>query len=241
MLGYLRSVLWMCPLIVVATAVMWTVSLGASLFDRTGRLQHKVAVAWARMLLRICMIRVDVLGAETLDPDQQYVFVSNHSSLVDTPVMFGSMPREFRILARHGLWKIPFIGWHLNRAGHVPVERENPRAAARSLALAAEKLRGGSSLLIFPEGGRTREATMRRFKAGAAAIAIQAQHPIVPMALVGTRKILPPNSAHLHPGRAELRVGKPVATTGLTNYDVAQLMRDVQETVAKLSEPPLKK
>ncbi len=241
MLGYLRSVLWMCPLIAVATVFMGTVSLGASLFDRTGRLQHRVAVAWARMLLRICMIRVDVLGAENLDPNQQYVFVSNHFSLVDTPVMFGSMPREFRILAQHGLWKIPFLGWHLNRAGHVPVERENPRAAARSLAHAAEKLRGGLSLLIFPEGGRTRAATMRRFKPGAAAIAIQAQHPIVPMALVGTHKILPPSSAHLHPGRAELRVGKPVATTGLTNRDAAHLMRDVQETVAKLSEPPLRK
>ena len=239
MLSYLRSVLWMCPLIAVATAFMWAVSLAVSLFDGTGRLQHKVAVAWARMLLRICMIRVDVLGAETLDRDQQYVFVSNHSSLVDTPVMFGSMPREFRILARHGLWKVPFVGWHLNRAGHVPVERENPRAAARSLGHAAEKLRDGSSLLIFPEGGRTREAKMRRFKQGAAAIAIQAQQPIVPMALVGTRKILPPNSAHLHPGRAELRVGKPIPTVGLTNRDAVQLMRDVQQTVGVLAEPPL--
>ena len=229
----------MCPLIFMATGFMWSVSLGASLFDRTGRLQHKVAVAWGRMLLRICMIRVDVLGAEKLDADQQYVFVSNHFSLVDTPVMFGSMPREFRILARHGLWKIPFIGWHLNRAGHVPVERENPRAAARSLAHAAEKLRDGTSLLIFPEGGRTREATMRRFKQGAGAIAIQAQQPIVPMALVGTRKILLPNSAHLHPGHAELRVGKPIPTVGLTSRDAAQLMRDVQETVAALAEPPL--
>ena len=239
MLSYLRSVLWMCPLIAVATAFMWTVSLGASLFDRTGRLQHKVAVTWARMLLRICIIRVDVLGAEKLEPTQEYVFVSNHSSLVDTPVMFGSMPREFRMLARHGLWRVPFIGWHLNRAGHIPVERENPRAAARSLGRAAQKLRDGSSLLIFPEGGRTREAAMRRFKAGAAAVAIQAQHPIVPMALVGTRKILPPNSAHLHPGRAELRLGKPIPTVGLTNRDAAQLMRDVQQIVGVLAEPPL--
>ena len=239
MFSYLRSVLWMCPLIALTTAVMGTVSLGASLFDRTGRLQHKVAVAWGRMLLRICMIRVDVLGAEKLEPHQQYVFVSNHFSLVDTPVMFGSMPREFRILARHGLWKIPFLGWHLNRAGHVPVERENPRAAARSLGDAAQRLGDGSSLLIFPEGGRTRQATMQRFKPGAAAIAIQAQQPIVPMALVGTRKILPPNSAHLHPGRAELRVGKPLPTAGLTSRDAAQLMRDVQETVATLAEAPL--
>ncbi len=239
MFSYLRSVLWMCPLIAVATTVMGTISLGASLFDRTGRLQHNVAVAWARMLLRICMIKVDVIGAEKLDPNQVYVFVSNHFSLVDTPLMFGSMPRPFRILARHGLWKVPFLGWHLNRAGHVPVERENPRAAARSLIHAADKIKEGFSLLIFPEGGRTRQPTMRSFKSGAARIAIQAGCPIVPMAIVGTRKILPPSSAHLHPGRAELRIGDPIPTSGMKGSDSAKLIRDIQATVGELSERPV--
>ena len=239
MFSYLRSVLWMCPLIGLATVFMGTVSLGASLFDRTGSLQHKVAAAWGRLLLRICMVRVDVVGAENLVPNQQYVFVSNHFSLIDTPAMFGSMPREFRILARADLWRIPFLGWHLKRAGHIPVERRNPRGAARSMADAAESLRAGSSLLIFPEGGRTRQATMRPFKHGAAAIAIQAECPIVPMVLLGTRKILPPNSAHLHPGRAELRIGQPVSTSGLTNRDSGRLIADVQEIVTKLSDPPM--
>ena len=239
MFSYLRSVLWMCPLIGVATTVMGTISLGASLFDRTGRLQHKVAVAWARMLLRICMIKVDVIGAEKLDPNQVYVFVSNHFSLVDTPLMFGSMPREFRILARHGLWRVPFLGWHLNRAGHVPVERENPRAAVRSLTHAADKVREGFSLLIFPEGGRTRQATMRPFKSGAARIAIQAGCPIVPMAIVGTRKILPPSSAHLHPGRAELRIGDPVPTGGRKGSAATEMIREIQAIVGELSEAPV--
>lgn len=239
MFSYLRSVLWMCPLIGVATAVMWAISMLTSLFDGSGRLQHKVAVAWARMLLRICMIRVEVIGAEKLDPNQVYVFVSNHFSLVDTPLMFGSMPREFRILARHGLWKVPFIGWHLNRAGHVPVERENPRAAARSLIHAADKVKEGFSLLIFPEGGRTRQPTMRPFKSGAARIAIQAGCPIVPMAIVGTRKVLPPNSAHLHPGRAELRIGDPVPTSGFAGSDGPKLIRDIQAIVSGLSGHPV--
>ena len=236
MFSYLRSVLWMCPLLGVATVAMGTISLCTSLFDRTGRLQHKVAAAWGRMLLRICMIRVDVSGAERLNSDQVYVFVSNHFSLVDTPLMFGSMPREFRILARHNLWKIPFLGWHLNRAGHVPVERESPSSAARSLAHAVSRMEEGFSLLIFPEGGRTRQATMRRFKSGAARIAIQAGCPIVPMAIVGTRKILPPNSAHLHPGRAELRIGEPLPTEGLTMRDAAELIRKLQRVVEDLAQ-----
>ena len=235
MLSHLRSVLWMCPLIGISVVVMGSVSLLASLFDATGRMQHRVAVLWARIVLRICVVRVKVSGAENLDPDRSYVFCCNHFSLIDTPVMFGNMPREFRVLARHNLWKIPFLGWHLNRAGHIPVHRESPRAAARNIGEAAERLRAGQSILMFPEGGRTRQPVMRRFKPGAAYIAIKAQVPIVPMALVGTRKILPPASSHLHPGTAELRVGKPIPTTGLPSRDANRLIAEVHEEVGKLA------
>ena len=235
MLSYLRSVLWMCPMIGLSVLVMATISMTASLFDPTGRLQHKVAVTWARMVLKICLVKIDVVGAEKLDPAQPYVFVSNHFSLIDTPVMFGRMPRDFRIMARHGLWLVPFLGWHLNRAGHIPVNRENPRAAVRNIGEAAERVRGGTSILLFPEGGRTRQPIMRRFKPGAAHIAISAGVPVVPMALVGTRKILAPNSAHLHPGRAELRVGTPMPTAGEAGRNAKRMMADVQQAVAKLA------
>ena len=235
MLSYLRSVLWMCPMIGLSVLGMGSISIIASLFDPTGRLQHKVAMTWARMVLKICLVKIDVVGAEKLDPAQPYVFVSNHFSLIDTPVMFGRMPRDFRIMARHDLWRIPFLGWHLNRAGHLPVHRENPRAAVRNIGEAAERVRRGTSILLFPEGGRTREPVMRRFKPGAAHIAIRAGVPIVPMALVGTRKILAPNSAHLHPGRAELRVGTPMPTTGEAGRGAKQLIADAQQEVARLA------
>ena len=238
MLSYLRSILWMCPLIGLSVVFMGSISLACSLFDATGRWQHRVAVLWGRMVLAICMVKVDVLGSENLEPGQVYVFCSNHFSLIDTPLMFGCMPREFRILARHGLWKIPFLGWHLNRAGHVPVHRENPREASRNIGQAAAKIRQGYCVLIFPEGGRTREETMRQFKPGAGYVAIRAQVPVVPTAIVGTRKILPPNSAHLHPGRAELRVGKPIPTAGLTNRDAKALMERIRGEIAALSERP---
>ncbi len=237
-LSHARSVLWMCPLIGVATVVMGTISLLSSAFDSTGALQHKVAVAWARMLLRICMVKVDVIGARRLDPAENYVFCSNHFSLIDTPLMFGSMPRPFRILARHGLWKIPFLGWHLDRAGHMPVNRENPREAAKNIDQAAKKIQTGYSILLFPEGGRTRADRMRPFKPGAAHIAIRAGAPIVPMAIVGTRKILPPGSSHLHPGRAELRIGDPIPTTGMTNRDGKALIRAVQDQVGRIAAAP---
>ena len=235
LLSHIRSVFWMCPLIGVATVFMGTVSMFSSIFDATGGLQHKVAVAWARMLLRITMVKVDVIGAERLDPNTHYVFCSNHFSLIDTPLMFGSMPREFRILARHGLWRIPFLGWHLDRAGHLPVNRENPREAVKNIDAAAQKIRSGYSILLFPEGGRTRGETMRPFKPGAAHIAIRAGAPIVPMAIVGTRKILPPGSSHLHPGRAELRIGEPIPTEGLHNRDGKRVIQEVQAEVARIA------
>jgi 1-acyl-sn-glycerol-3-phosphate acyltransferase len=224
----------MVPLIAIATVVMGTISLFSSFFDSTGALQHKIAVAWARMLLRITMVRIDVIGAQRLDPNRHYVLVSNHFSLIDTPVMFGSMPRPFRILARHGLWRIPFLGWHLNRAGHIPVRRERPRDAVAVYPVAAQKIRDGYSLLIFPEGGRTRHDDMSRFKPGAAYIAIAAQCPIVPMAIVGTREILPPGSSNLRPGRGELRIGEPISTEGLERGDAKELMKRVREEVARI-------
>lgn len=234
--SHLRSVLWMCPLIGLSVLVMGSISLVASLFDGTGRLQHRVAAAWGRMVLAICMVKVEVSGRDKLDPNQNYVFCSNHFSLIDTPLMFGVMPREFRILARDNLWKIPFLGWHLRRAGHLPVQRENPRAAVRNVALAAEKLQGGMSILLFPEGGRTREDRMRPFKTGVAHIAIKAGVPVVPMAIVGTREILAPSSSHLHPGTARLIVGEPITTDGLRNRDAVEFTKRVQAAVAGLYE-----
>lgn len=233
-LSHARSVLIMIPWVVVATIFMGAVSLVCSFFDSTGRLQHKVAVTWARGLIKGFLVKVDVIGARRLDPNQAYVFVSNHFSLVDTPLMFGYMPREFRIMARHGLWGIPFLGWHLNRAGHVPVNRENPREALKSIGRAADKLRDGWSILLFPEGGRTREEVMRPFKPGAAYIAIAAGVPIVPMAIVGTRNVLAPSSTHLRPGRAELRVGEPISTAGMKNRDGKELIAKVQSVIQEI-------
>ena len=226
----------MCPLIGLSVLVMGSISLVASLFDGTGRLQHRVAVAWGRMVLAICRVKVEVSGKEKLDPNQNDDFCSNHYSLIDTPLMFGSMPREFRILARDNLWKIPFLGWHLKRAGHLPVQRENPREAVRNIALAAEKIQSGFSILLFPEGGRTREDRMRPFKTGVAHIAIKAGVPVVPMAIVGTREILPPSSSHLHPGTARLIVGDPIPTDGLKNRDAVEFTKRLQAEVAALYE-----
>ena len=196
------------------TSFMGFLSLLSSLADSRGRLQHAVARAWGRMLMAVFLVDVRLIGAESLVQDEPQVIASNHFSLLDTPLMFGFLPLSFRILARDGLWKIPFIGWHLGRAGHLPVNRVNPRRAARNIESAARKVRDGRSILVFPEGGRRRGASMRRFKTGAAHIAIKSGVPLVPVAISGTGEILPPGSWHLRPGVAEVRIGKPIRTAG---------------------------
>ena len=226
-------------MLLVSTTVMGVASLLSSFFDGRGVAQHKIASAWGRQLLALFGVDMRVVGAENLDPNQHYVFVSNHFSLIDTPVMFASMPRPFRILAHYELWKIPFIGWHLKRAGHLPVNREDPREAVKNIAAAAEKIKSGYSILLFPEGGRTRGETMRPFKPGAAYIAIQAGVRIVPMALLGTRKILAPGSTHLRPGPVELRIGKPVPTEALNRREGKKLIERIKQEIGRMSESPL--
>ena len=228
----------MVPLLALITCVMGLLSLLASVIDSRGEMQHRVASAWGRTLMAVFLVETRLCGSERLASGQSYVFASNHFSLIDTPLMFGLMPRPFRILARSGLWKIPFIGWHLQRAGHLPVDRTNPRVAARNIAYAADRVREGRSILIFPEGGRRRGDTMRRFKTGAAHIANQAGVPIVPVAIAGTRRILPPGSLHLRPGIAEVRIGEPIPTAGANRTSANALTDRVREAIENLAADP---
>src|SRR6185437_5707317 len=153
----LRGLFFADPCIVLATAVYGTISLIISFFDRqrNGIAQHRVAQAWARMLLRVSGVRVRVEGLEQIDANASYVFISNHLSYMDTPVALANIPVQFRFLAKRGLFQIPLLGTHLSRAGHIPVPREDPRASVKTMQVAAEKIREKKiSLLIFPEVGR---------------------------------------------------------------------------------------
>src|SRR5438270_2277736 len=188
----LRGVLFADPGVVLATIFFGTISLIVSFFDQTGTVQIRVARAWARTLLAVSGVRVRVEGLAQIDPQGSYVFISNHLSYMDTPVALAHIPVQFRFLAKRGLFQIPFLGQHLGRAGHIPVPREDPRAAVKVMQLAAETIqRKKISLLIFPEGGRSHDGQLRPFKEGGAYIAIRAGVPVVPLAIVGTRKVLP--------------------------------------------------
>jgi len=226
----LRGLLIADPAIVLATIFFGTVSLIVSFFDNTGVLQIRVARGWARTLLAVSGVRVHVEGLDGIDPAASYVFISNHLSYMDTPVVLAHIPAQFRFLAKRGLFQIPFLGTHLSRAGHIPVPREDPRAAVKTLQVAAETIRRKNiSMLIFPEGGRSHDGHLRPFKEGGAYIAIRAGVPIVPVVIIGTREILPFGGAIVLSGEVKLRILPSIDTSQMTLKERGPLTEQLRE------------
>jgi 1-acyl-sn-glycerol-3-phosphate acyltransferase len=233
----LRSLLITDPLIILATLMYWAASQAASLFDATGRKQARIASAWGRALLRIGRVKVKVEGLEKISTEGSYVFVSNHLSYMDTPVFLANIPVQFRFLAKLGLFQIPFLGWHLKRAGHIPVPRGDARAAVKTMSIAAQIVRErGISLLVFPEGGRSRDGSLGAFKEGAAYIAIQAGVPLVPVGVKGTREVLPFGSGHIQKGNVTVRIGDPIPTDQASPRDRVRLTAELRHQILALQE-----
>jgi 1-acyl-sn-glycerol-3-phosphate acyltransferase len=232
---WLRALLITDPLVILATIFFGTLNLIVSFFDRAGNVQIAIARNWSRVLLALSGVRVHVEGLEKIDPHAGYVLAANHVSYMDIPVMLAFIPLQYRFLAKQGLFKIPFLGNHLARAGHIPVYREDARASLKTMSAAADMIRKrGVSILIFPEGGRSRSGELQPFKDGGAYIAIKAGVPIVPVALKGMREILPMGSWQMRSGRVELRIGDPISTAGLTLKDRGRLTEQTHEQIAGL-------
>jgi 1-acyl-sn-glycerol-3-phosphate acyltransferase len=234
-MAVLRALLLTDPYIIVSTVFFATISFFVSLFDSAGNSQIAVARMWARMILLVSGVTVKSSGLEKLEPGGGYVFAANHSSYMDTPVILSTILVQFRFLAKSGLFKIPFMGSHLKRAGHIPVPREDPRAAVRTMTEAAKNIREkGISMLIFPEGGRTPDGELKPFKEGGAYIAIRAGVPIVPVAITGTRAVVPIHSGIVRSGKVVLQIGEPIETANLTLKDRERVTEQVRQQIATM-------
>ena len=209
------------------TSVFGCMSLAASCLEKDGRMQHNIARLWARTSLRIAGAPVTVIGRENLLPVA--VYTSNHTSFMDTPLVFSSLPFQFRILAKQSLWKWPFIGWHLNRSGQIPVDEESGSGSVAGLNRAIRALKSGMPLFIFPEGGRTKDGQVQPFMRGPAYISIRARVPLVPIALIGTFELLPIHTHHFRPRPVKLVIGKPIDPSSYT-------IRQTDELTAKLRD-----
>jgi len=237
--GYVRSWIWTIPAASVVTAVLITTAVATSPFAPAGRWQTRLYRLWARAVLALFGARVRVSGGERLSPRGHYVFVSNHLSLADTPVMLHALPVPFKFLAKRELLRVPFIGWYLRRAGHLTVDRRSVRSSIESLNEAARLIREHSlSVLIFAEGRRSPDGTLQPFKDGAAWLAIESGAEAVPVAILGTDRVLPAKDSCILPGDVEVRIGAPLAPAGFTLRERGAFTGLLEERVRALLPAP---
>jgi 1-acyl-sn-glycerol-3-phosphate acyltransferase len=222
----------------VITIVTGSLALLVSFFDKSGRMQQRVARVWARGQVWGAGCSLAVRGAENLGKCPVAVYASNHTSYMDTPVVFASLPFQFRILAKKELWPIAFIGWYLDRSGQIPIDTVNPRATLSSLGLGVKALRSGMPLFVFPEGARTPNGELQTFLSGAAYLAIRAQVPVVPIALSGVYDLLPIHTRHLFPGKLTLTAGKPIETNGMNLRQTEELTLRIRSAIEELRGDP---
>jgi 1-acyl-sn-glycerol-3-phosphate acyltransferase len=227
---WLRTVFFLIPAISVYTIVLGAVSLVSTVFDRSGDFGHRCARAWSWLILKTTGVRVTVVGLERLDPSRSYVFAANHQSIYDIPIVFASLPFQLRIIAKESLGKIPFMGWHLLRAGHVLVDRSNPGAGV--LKKMARLVAAGHSLIVFPEGTRSVDGAVGRFKGGSFVIALHSALPVVPITLTGSRHVMTKGELTVRPGDVSLVVHEPIETSALARDSVRDLAERVRTTVA---------
>jgi 1-acyl-sn-glycerol-3-phosphate acyltransferase len=230
-LSYIRSLAITAPLIFLYTGIMGSISLASSLVDSSGKLQHSCARIWSRLILWTSGIRVKVEGLDHLQPNAPYILCANHQSHMDTPIMLAALPFQFRFAAKKELFRLPFLGWHLRRSGHVAIDRGNPHAAMKSLREATDKIRRGMPVVIFPEGGTSVDGRIKPFKRGGFLLATESLADVVPVTIRGSRKVLVPKTHHVRRGEVEVELGAPVSTVGASPSEIAVRVHD--EIVAR--------
>ena len=208
-----RTVFFLIPAIGVYTIVLGTISILSSLVDPSGDFGHRCARAWAWLILQTTGVRVTVRGLERLERDRSYVFASNHQSIYDIPIVFASLPLQLRIVAKASLGSFPFLGWHLRRTGHLLVDRKNPGAGI--VKKMARLVGGARSLIVFPEGTRSADGRVGRFKGGMFLVAIDAGLPVVPVSIAGSRHVMLKGRLMTCPGDVTVTIHDPIPTAGV--------------------------
>ena len=241
-LSHARSYILIDPLIWAYTLILGTASLICSLFDRGGRIQHNLARAWSWLIVKTILSPVTVTGnAPAVGNDastRPRVFAVTHASALDIPILYVYLPFQFRIIFKSELLSYPFIGWHLKRSGQVCINQQHPTSSVGAIKSALKSLRTGMPLVIFPEGGRTRDGNIQPFLPGAFFLAIKAQAEIVPIALVDTFDLLPMNTYHIRCQPLEMRVGEVIPTAGLSMSDMDALTAKVKSSIEALHSAP---
>lgn len=221
--------------LVVGTIVLSTLGLLLSWLPPPGRWMFTMMRLWSKALLAVSGVRVAAQYDPALDPGRSYVFLCNHQSLYDIPALISTWPGVLRMVAKRGLFWVPFFGWALWAGGFIPVDRSDRSGARQTFAAAAARLRQGISVLFFPEGTRAPGDTLLPFQRGGFLLALKSGLPIVPVGVRGTRAIRSRGGFRIHPGSAAVAYGAPIDPAAFGLRRKRELVEEVQRQVAALS------
>jgi 1-acyl-sn-glycerol-3-phosphate acyltransferase len=224
---------------IVLTLLGSLLSLPAGLIDRTGDGVLWLARWWARGVLASAGVRVRVRSRAAFDPKKSYVVMPNHISTVDIWAIFVAVPVPLRFIAKKQLGQIPLFGWAMRAGRFIFIDRQNATSARRTIDQAAERIRQGCSVVIFPEGTRSRDGRLGPFKKGGFHLAINSGAEVVPVAIRGTHEVMPRGAALIRPGTVDIEIGEPIPTTGLGPEDRQRLLEEVRARVESLLNHPL--
>jgi 1-acyl-sn-glycerol-3-phosphate acyltransferase len=210
----------------------------ASFFDG-GRTMLVLGRAWVRWILATFRVGVEVAGLENVPTHAPVILMSNHQSLADIAAIVSTLPRtlRFRFVAKRELTRVPIFGQALVASGHIIIDRGDREKAVASLHRAAERIRAGTSVIVFPEGTRSPDGHLLNFKSGPFHLAIEAQVPIIPITVSGSQRITPKGQLQVHAGRVKIQYGKPIPTRGVSIAERALLAKRVREAIAAGYDP----
>ena len=214
-----------------ATLVAGILVIVLSFFVRSGNSLHKIARLWGKSILFVGRVEMSVKGLSNIDPSAPYIYMPNHQSNFDIPVLLGHLTVQFRWLAKVELFKIPIFGRAMRKAGYISIDRNNRESAIKSLNVAANKIKSGVSVLIFPEGTRSRDGKIQPFKKGGFVMAIESGVPIVPVVITGTRSLMTKGKFRVNAGHVTMVIHKPIDTSAYTRETKEALMESVRRVI----------
>ncbi len=219
------------------TLIAILISLCCALIGGQDRAHH-FGIKWGKSCLWLAGLKLKISGAENLPPCGPVIYASNHQSNFDIPILYAGLPVQFRWLAKKELFDIPLFGTAMKQSGYIAIDRSNRRKSLESFEQAVHKIKGGTSVIIFPEGTRTNNGQVQPFKKGALLLAAKAGVPVVPITIKGSFQVQPKGSLKIFPGQIELVISAPLDTTGMKSRDIETLNKQIHDTIARnLKEP----
>jgi 1-acyl-sn-glycerol-3-phosphate acyltransferase len=212
------------------TLIVLLLAFPVSLFGQNS--VHQLGIIWGRSALLLAGLKIKVKGSEHIPSDRSVVYIVNHSSNFDIPILYAGLPLQFRWLAKKELFDIPLFGHGMRRCGYIPIDRSDRRKAMRSMNEAAQQIHDGASVIVFPEGTRTPDGQLQEFKKGGFLIAVKAQVPVVPVAISGSFAVMSKNSLRINKSNIEMEIFPPIETRELKNADIEQLMEQTRQPIA---------